>query len=158
MPNSKLTTIEIEVALAQYFNPRQNLIVPNVCWGMHLHECDLLIITKASYAYEVEIKISKSDRIKDKEKWHKHDSDKIKYLYFAIPVGLVKHIDYIPSRAGIITVEKHGKYYSCRKIREPKIHSKYAFTDKERLSVLRLGAMRMWTLKKKIIKLQEEIK
>ena len=62
----KITTLEVELSLMKHFNFRENVIVNGVHWGMvingkPLHECDLLILSKANYATEVEIKISKSD-------------------------------------------------------------------------------------------------
>jgi len=68
----KITTIEIEERVAQYFGPRECIIVPNISWGINIHECDLLIIRKSGYGIEVEIKISKSDLIADAKKGHHH--------------------------------------------------------------------------------------
>jgi len=92
----EITTPEMEIALAEYFGIRQNLIVPNVSWGMDSHECDLFILTPAGYGWEVEIKVSKADLFKDKHKRHRHNSSKIKFLYFAIPEYLERYIDEIP--------------------------------------------------------------
>ena len=115
----------MELVLSSYFNSRTNLIVPNVSWGLNLHECDLLIVTPAGYAWEVEIKTTKYDLIRDGEKIHKHGSKKIKYLYFAIPEYLLEWQDHIPVRAGILVV----KYFSenshgliVKKIRDPEIY------------------------------------
>ena len=159
------TTLEMEVAVAYYFNPRQNLIVPNVSWGMFAHEVDLCVLTPANYATEVEIKISKADLIKDKEKRHQHKCDKIKYLYFAIPEHLEEEIEHIPERAGILMVKWNkpwGRSYghnhlatgwwSCKRIREPQVHTRYKWTNQQRLDLLRLGAMRIWGLKTKLSK------
>ena len=44
-----------------FFNYRANLIVPNISWGLGLHECDLLVLTSSGYATEIEIKVSKAD-------------------------------------------------------------------------------------------------
>ena len=104
MALTKITTAEMECCVASFLNYRSNLIVPNVSWGMALHECDLLVITKAGYAWEVEIKVTKADLKKDSEKWHGHRSSRIKHLFFAIPTYLQDAIEYIPERAGIITV------------------------------------------------------
>jgi len=144
---TRLKTIDIELAVAKYFNTRINLIVPNISWGLWLHECDLLIITKNNYAYEVEIKISKSDLIADKKKTHKHNDDRIKKLYFAIPYDLLKYQQYIPEHAGILAITED---LCCKKVREAKVKSKYKFTDEEKFNVARLGTMRMWNLKRKI--------
>ncbi len=142
-----MKTLDMEIALIPYFKPRRNLVVPNIGWGMKLHECDLLVVTSTGCAYEVEIKISRADLVKDGKKVHGHRSSKIKYLYFAIPDELVSHIEYIPARAGIIVVSDKGK---CRLRRRPKVNSKYKFTAAEKYGVARLGAMRILGLKKKI--------
>ncbi len=73
--------LDIECALATYFDPRRNLIVPNVWWGMGLnHECDLMVMTRSGYVYEVEIKTSKADLVRDLKKPHGHGDDKIRKL------------------------------------------------------------------------------
>lgn len=148
--NPKLKTVDIELAVVEYFNPRTNLIVPNISWGMFLHECDLLILTKNGCAYEVEIKTSAVDLKKDLEKKHMHNSSKIKKLYFAIPDYLLKYQDFIPERAGILTIGGKGDEPHCYKEREAQAWSKYTFTDKDRYQVARLGAMRIWGLKRKL--------
>jgi len=149
VPTKRLTTMEMEIALAHSLDFRKNLIVPNISWGMNMHECDLLVLTKAGYAWEVEIKITKADLVKDKDKRHGHHHPKIKRLYFAIPDYLTPHIKHIPERAGIITVDW---YHRCKTIREPQQNSGYKFSEAERYNIARLGAMRIWTLKKRIVK------
>ncbi len=158
-------TLDMEVAVAYYFSPRLNLIVPNVSWGMFGHEVDLCVLSPAGYATEVEIKVDRADLIKDKEKRHGHRSTLIKYLYFAIPEHLEKDIEHIPERAGIIVVKWNAPWddriysgrlikgwWSCKKIREAKVNTKCKWTDKQRLDLLRLGAMRIWGLKTKLQK------
>ncbi len=66
---TKITTPEMECALAAFFDSRANLIVPRVHWGMaDLHECDLLMVSKVGYVTEIEIKITRADLKKDAEK------------------------------------------------------------------------------------------
>ena len=142
------TTPEMEIALASYFGIRTNLIVPNISWGLGVHECDLFVLTDSGYAWEIEIKVSRSDLIKDKEKYHKHEHRKIKRLYFGIPENLTPHIHHIPGIAGIIVVNIHG---NCRKIREAKTKGNYKFSDSERYKIARLGTMRIWSLKQKLL-------
>lgn len=149
----KLKAIDIEIAVVKYFNPRVNLIVPNISWGMFIHECDLLLITKNNYAYEIEIKVSRSDLKKDLEKMHCHKSNKIKKLYFAIPDYMLDAVEFIPERAGIITVSQGMR---CHMVRDAKINSDYKFSDADKFQVARLGAMRIWGLKEKIIKLNNK--
>ena len=147
----------MEVKLAKHFNYKQNLIVPNISWGLYLnhntlHECDLLVLTTSNYLWEIEIKISKSDLIADKKKWHGHHNPNIKRLYFAIPEYLKDCIEHIPDRAGIIIVKNK---YRCEQIRKPRIDKGYQLTDKEKLKMAILGSMRIWALKKKIIKIKK---
>lgn len=143
----------IELKVAKYFNPVINLIVPNVYWSMFLYELDLLILTKSGYAYEVEIKVSKQDLNNDLNKKHQHSSKKIKYLYFAIPEKLLKHEHLIPEKAGILVIKKNrnDKYY-CSLYRKPTMLNNYKFTNDERYQIARLGTIRIWNLKKKILK------
>jgi hypothetical protein len=141
---TKIKCIDIEIAVAHYFSWRVNLIVPNVSWGMFIHECDLLIVTKAGYCYEIEIKTSRSDLKADMQKRHGHQSKIIKKLYFAIPDYLSDCIEFIPARAGIITVSAQDR---CKCIREPEIMQAPKLTDNERFQVARLGTMRIWVMK-----------
>jgi hypothetical protein len=146
--SNKLKAVDIELAVSEYLNPRTNLIVPNVHWGLDIHECDLLVITKAGYAWEVEIKVSKADLMKDGAKRHDHKDRRIKDLWFAIPKHLEPFIEHVPERAGIILVD--GKY-RCKKLRDPVSKKRpYKFSDEERYNVARLGALRIWGLKQKI--------
>lgn len=167
----KLKTVDIELAVASYLGLYMNLIVPNVR-GIGLHECDLLVVSNAGYAWEVEIKISKADLIKDKEKKHGHSSSKIKYLYFAIPDYLLDCLEHIPERAGIISVNSKSLLellYNernlssrdlmylmgercCKTIRKPIGCKKpYKFSEAERFKVAMLGSMRIWGLKRKLL-------
>lgn len=149
----KITTLDMEIALTSHFNPyTRNLVVPNVYWGLFEHECDLLVLTEAGYAYEIEIKISKADLLKDRKKKHGHRNNKIKYLYFAIPEYLLEFKEHIPERAGIIVVNPFADVVSQINniIRKPKVNSKYKFTPEERYQLARLGAIRIWTLKRNI--------
>ena len=154
-----MKTLDVEIAIAGYFNYRTNMIIPNVSWGFNIHECDLLVCTKAGYLYEVEIKVSKADLIKDKEKTHKHISDKIKKLFFAIPEKLEKDIGHIPERAGILVCyeKEHkscGKYIRVECIRWPHENKTEKISNEDRYSLARLAAMRTWTLKRNIQKLK----
>lgn len=153
----KITTPEMETCLARFFNWRANLIVPNVSWGMGVHECDLLVCTKAGYLWEVEIKVSKADLKKDSLKWHEHRNDKIKHLFFAIPTYLQDCIELIPPRAGIITVapvsEERTWWGRVKKIREPETNpAARPITDAQRYTLARLGAMRIWGLANRLVK------
>ena len=151
----KVTTTEMECLVARFLNPRVNLIVPNVSWGMGVHECDLLVCTKAGYLWEVEIKVTKADLRKDAMKRHGHINSKIKHLYFAIPNYLEDSIEHIPARAGIITVEPaNDKVWSrVKQIRAPETNRAATPIDYHaRYKLARLGAMRIWGLKDNLVK------
>jgi hypothetical protein len=140
------TCDEIESAVARYFDPRRNLIVPNVWWGLELnHECDLFVLNKAGFAYEVEIKVTRADIKADLKKRDHHESKKIRRLYFAIPAKLKGSIDLIPEHAGVLIVGVSG---AVAKIREAKLNpDARPLTEKEKFKLGHLGTMRIWKLR-----------
>lgn len=158
------TCLEIESVVAEMWGYRKTLIVPNVSWGAGIHECDLLILRESGWATEVEIKVSVSDLKKDSTKGHSHDSKKILYLYFAIPEKLIPYIALIPERAGIILIRSY-KYrdqfipeapwqtgFKGTIVKQPTDNeSAVKWTEKERMTLGRLGCMRIWGLKKALI-------
>jgi hypothetical protein len=157
----------MELAIAEYFNIRQNLIVPNVSWGFGIHECDLFVLTKTGYCYEVEIKISLSDLKADLKKRHHHLSPKICKLYFAIPDKLLEAVSLIPKEAGILLIhesdrdQSHYSYpilpFSCGCVREARIYPSERLDIEQKFQIARLGTLRIWSLKKKIKKLEEKL-
>ena len=150
----KIKTPEMEIALAAYFDSRQNLIVPNVHWGMgDMHECDLLMISKAGYATEIEIKVTRADLKKDAEKPHGHYSNAIKFLWFALPTYLDHCLELVPERAGIILVdpENNNRWTRCKRVREPTPNKATKMSDRDQYKVARLGALRIWNLKRKLL-------
>lgn len=153
---NNMTLYEIELALAHYFNPRINIIVPNVYWGMGLrHECDLLVLRKTGYCAEIEIKRSRADCRADLNKKHGHASDLIRELWFAMPMDIYEScLDLVPERAGILTIERteYGTGYRVDVRRGAKRNMKARrLTDQERMNLARLGCMRIWGLKRKLV-------
>lgn len=157
----KITTLDIEVVLMKHFKFRQNVIIPNVSWGLGLHECDLLIVRKSLNMTEIEIKISKSDLLKDFDKKHGHQDKKnrIREFYYAIPENLyIQCKDLIPENAGIIVCSKNLNYkkdvvVSVTVKRKSKINSSARkLTNIEYNKLLRLGCYRIFTLKNKLLK------
>ena len=150
----KVSTPEMEVAIAKYFGIRQHIVVPNVSWGFFNHECDLFFIRKSGYGFEVEIKRSKSDMLADFKKKHGHKdrANRIVQLYYAFPIELLPKVEeLVPKECGIITVERHGDRQYARMHRDAK-RKKGAkqLTQKEQLQIARLGTLRIWTLKEKL--------
>lgn len=150
----KWTAQQIELAVADHFNVRKNLIVSNVSWGLFkYHEADLLVLTPSNWCSEVEIKVSSSDIKKDLEKKHKHLEKNIINLWFAVPEFLDSDIN-IPKHAGILSVSRYryGKQIRYRVIKKrlPINNKARKFTEEERLKLLRLGCLRIWSLKQKL--------
>ena len=144
-----MNILKIELAIANYFGIREHLIVPNVSWGLGIHEVDLLVITNSGFAWEIEIKTSIADLKADMKKTHNHFSDIIRRLYFAIPVDLkTKAIDFIPQRAGLLIVDNDGYVSSIKPIQENRTARKLTQVEIEHLG--RLASMRIWTLKRKL--------
>jgi hypothetical protein len=165
-----MKTLDMEIAVMAYFNPRQNIIVPNVTgagvnfgYVDYLHECDVLALSRSGYATEVEIKVSKSDLKKDLQKQHAHDNKFIKQLYFAVPRNLVETaIDLLPENIGILCVEcrpfwkgKVAEHPSAEVIRGA-IPRKDArkWNEAQRNQLMRLGVLRILGLKRKIRELE----
>ena len=153
----KITTLEMEIVLNRYFDCRRNIIVPNVSWGMYLnnkslHECDLLICTGNNYLYEVEIKITKPDLVADKKKSHGHRHPSIKRLYFAYPNYLEDADIHVPERAGIITIGRTDAGGFGWDVRRTPINTNVKrISDSEKLKLAHLGAMRIWSLKNRLL-------
>jgi hypothetical protein len=149
-----MKSIEVEEAVARLFGIRQNIIVPNISWGMMLHECDLLIIRKSGYAIEVEIKVSRWDLRKDLLKTHGHESDRIRELYYAVPSKLYKYAESLVSpHAGIIEVVPGTDLSHAEIRRRPKVRSHARkLSNSEITQAARLGCMRIWGLKAKLIR------
>ena len=161
-----MTTLEMEIALMEHLDVRRNIIVPNVSdWSTILRfEADLLVLTNAGYATCIEIKVSKSDLKNDLKKNHikalpskkQFFFGKFKYFYYAVPPELEQEaLAQIPDFAGLYVVGKDARRkgrFSVRTARKPKHLFTNKWSDKERLQLLRLGAMRILTLKKNILK------
>ena len=112
-------------------------------------------------AVEIEIKRSKSDFLADFKKGHNHvdRQNRITEFYYAFPDNLIpKCIDQIPEHAGIISCNKFLDYKKEERVtasieRKPtKIKGSRKLTIEEQLKVARLGTLRIWSLKEKIIK------
>ena len=159
-----MKTIEVEIEVMEHFGVRANLIVPNVSWGITgLHECDLLILSGSNYVTEIEIKVTKHDLLNDNDKRHGHLHGYIARLFFAVPEKLeAEALKSIPDRAGLLVVcprvrDRNGeKYYIVKQIRAAKRNrDPHQWAVHERFQLLRLGAMRILGMKKKILSLQQ---
>ena len=153
-----MKTLEIEIAIMKYLNIRQNLVVPNVFWGMGLrYECDLVKLSKNNYATEIEIKVSKSDLLKDREKRNYHNSRLFKYLYFAVPSELKEiALQEIPEKSGLFIVTSRHNQLHVNEIRKPVKRVCKQWTEQQRYNLARLGALRILGLKQKLLKKERQ--
>lgn len=174
-----INVTEIELAIAKWYGTRQNIIVPNISWGFSwndkwgwhsMHECDIFVVKKTGYAVEVEIKRSKNDLLNDFKKRHKHKSSKIREFFYAIPKDKVDEWSkLIPKHAGIIAYEKYEEdiwdkkarkwsdktkwVTKARQVRSSQVNKEATkLTIEEQLKIARLGTLRIWNLKEKMIK------
>jgi len=169
-----ISTIEIEIALSKHFGVQKNIIVPNISWGFLSHEMDLAIISKSGYLTEIEIKISKSDFLKDFQKQHNHidKQNRISHFYFAMPKIIYDKVsDKIPEHAGVIICDrkKHKKWNGEKYVDNEyidieivknaiKIKNARKLTIEEQFIISKLGCMRIFNLKTKIVTLQNKNK
>lgn len=164
IPTTKHTEAAVQLSLAQWFQYwRQLAVVPNTYMGYWSHEIDLLVVTKAGYAYEVEIKTTKADLKADQKKRHGHNHRAIRKLWFAIPFELYEQGDavvgLVPERAGILTYHKPEgeRYYWITQQRAAKIQVGVKPLHRGLLDKVLHGAMcRMWSGKTAIQNLLNE--
>lgn len=141
---------EVEIAVANYFCYRRNIIVPNISWGMGLrYEADVVVLRPSDYAVEIEIKVSAADIKADLKKKYQHDSNLFCELWFAVPEELTEHPD-IPKHAGVLSVGKLGRVKVIRKPKRNKAGKKW--TQEQRGKLLHLASMRTWTLKQNLLR------
>lgn len=159
----KITAREIEVA--KLLNWRQHVIVPNVWWGLGLrHECDVLSMNiKTRRFTEVEIKISLQDLKADFKKAHGHDCEWISRLVYAMPENLLETaVPLIPKHCGIIGVRdityssnrRRLSAYWYRVVKGRDCKPSDQIVD----NFMRLGCMRIWTLKQHLVKAELKLK
>ena len=155
-----MNALDIELAVARHFDYRQNIIVPNVSWGIYglQYEADIVILRPSGYGVEIEIKISSGDIKADLRKTHRHSSILFRELWFAVPNVLDTDAN-IPEYAGILSVSgKPGKLIINR-LRRPKINkTAVVWPLPSRHKLLHLGAMRIWGLKENLAALKQRQK
>lgn len=163
--DTKLTIDEIELAIVNstLFNKRTDIFVPNVSWGLLNHEADLVIMTKSGYLTEIEIKRSWEDFKADFKKDHEHKDERVYKLYYCVPRSIKDKV------AGYLT-ENEIPFTGLLYFSEENViyeHNMGGYTRKwftggrklfleEQLTIARLGCMRVWNLKDKLIKIKDQ--
>jgi len=160
LPEPKIHCGHMEVAVAKLVGWRQNVIVPNVSWGLGLgHECDVLVLDGKNRFTEIEIKISVPDLKKDFRKPHGHSSAIISRLVYAVHESvLAAALQIVPARFGLIAVKwDDGVGFKARWIRQCRHRANAKPVPAETVSkFMALGCMRIWTLKAALIRKNNE--
>jgi len=149
---SKINSTDVEVAVAKYFNYRQNLIVPNVFWGWKLrHEADIIVLRPSGWATEIEIKLTSSDIKADLLKRYNHwESSRIQQCFVAVPNKLHDiALRLVPVYCGVLEVyQQRFKNFEVVTLRGAKRNPKARkISPEEKQKLAELGAMRIWDLK-----------
>lgn len=175
-----MTANVMQIAIANLFGYRKHMIVPNISFGFFQgREADMLIVRGSGYFIEVEIKTTVVDMRKDLSKNHRHDNTVhgqertwrknpvAKELYFAFPSDIIDKCEPIVSEhyphAGIITVHKPVSYKHANGSLDSDAFASYhrragddsraeKLTPEQIINLGRLGCMRIWSLKEKLIK------
>lgn len=170
--DTNLTLTQIELGIARYFNFRNNLVVPNVSWGMLNHEADIIVMSKSGYLTEVEIKRSWADFLADFRKKHDHQDSLVSYYFYAVPSSILDKC-----RAKLEEVDPFKRWgllsYSEETFTDGDVdcwvnlqylpsnstqhNPSKKLTLEQQYQLARLGNMRSWTLKNKLVMKQKEI-
>jgi len=143
---TSLTVKQIQNIVANYFDTRKNIIVPNVSFGLLPYEADMLILNKSGYLTEVEIKRSWNDFVADFKKKHSHDSQLVKYFYYAIPEFLTERVvEFMRDKkliCGFLVYNEDGYIKSISRCGDGRYHRRLFL--EEQLKLARLGCIRIW--------------
>lgn len=161
MLNTKLTVKQIQYALrySGIWNPRADLMVPNVSWGLLDYEADFIVMTPNGYLTEIEIKRSWEDFKADFKKDHKHDDERIYHFYYCIPENIFDKVkDYLDSlythplnKPAILTYNEGGNitrqnYGYTGAMRNKKCRKLFL---EEQFKLAKLAAFRYWSIEEK---------
>lgn len=172
MADTKVSLYEIELMIAKSrdFDFTKKLVVFNVygtggvlpLW----HECDVLVCTKLGYLTEIEIKRSYADFLNDFKKDHMHASQYIKNFYYCVPDKIkdkvIEHLQTLDDKdwrkgAGIIVYYEDNDWIDIKLL--PYENKKcIKLTTEQMLYLARLGSMRVMTLKRKVLRMEKQLK
>lgn len=90
MADTQLTVKQIELLLhnSGWWNKRQDVMIPNLSWGLLNHEADFVVVTKSGYLTEVEIKRSLSDLKADFKKDVFHKDERVYRFMYCLPISI----------------------------------------------------------------------
>lgn len=157
--DTELTIDEIQIALRNsgIWNKRQDIFIPNLSWGLLQYEADLVIITKSGYLTEVEIKRSWEDFKADFKKGHEHNDPRVYNFYYCVPESIVARVaEFLLGKYGsncpaMLCFEESGSISHYFGVGRAHRGGRKLFIE-EQLIAARLGCMRVWNLKEKLLK------
>ena len=173
--DTNLTVKQIENALifsSGLFSVRNDIIIPNLSWGLLNHEADLAVLNKTGYLTEIEIKRSLADLRADFRKDVYHCDERVYKFYYCLPTGIEEkalevfgqHQDKIMEMLGttfyhhpaLLLYDEHGRITQGGG--SPYKNGRKLFLE-ERLTVARLASCRYWDLRRKsAVGEQQELK
>ena len=88
--DTNLSVRQIELLLhdSGIWNKRQDIMIPNLSWGLLNHEADFVAITKSGYLTEVEIKRSFADLKADFKKDVFHCDERVYHFMYCLPISI----------------------------------------------------------------------
>lgn len=169
---TSLSVDEIQLAILQIdvFNPRRNIVIPNLSFGLLDHEADLAIISKSGYMTEIEIKRSLPDLKADFKKKKDFICERVYQFFYCVPDSLVLAcrdlcIQHDRPISGIISYSEdahisihHGEIWESYDKAWPHYSGGRRLFIEEQLQAARLGAMRVWEIKAKLYNTHNPVK
>jgi hypothetical protein len=146
------------------FDCRRYSVVPNVSWGLLKRgEEDLICLSKAGVFHAVEIKVSLTDMKADLAKRHQHLDKLVAFNWYAFPKDLDGVVELVPPRFGVVVVGRRqardgtpSDSMFTQVIRRPTRNPDASKpTDKDVNQFLRLGVMRMWARRERMMEMQQ---
>ena len=181
MADTQLTVKQIELLLhnSGWWNKRQDIMIPNLSWGLLNHEADFVVVTKSGYLTEVEIKRSLSDLKADFKKDVFHKDERVYRFMYCLPISIREkalalfHEQYgkVAELYGhdrdykyvneifpyIIWYDEKGLLSVEPKKRDSRSGARKLFIE-EREIIGRLASLRYWDLANKVTELPNEPK
>ena len=152
--NLSVHEIEEAIILRCTNGIRNNIIVPNVSWGMGInYEADLIVLNRQGYATEYEIKRSYSDFVADFAKDEDaHKAPWVYKFYYVLPLSIKdKSEEFIQytcvEKPAVLFYDENGKFTSNDGY--PYVKGGRKMFLEEQLKLARLGVMRYWNLREK---------
>ena len=161
MVDTKLSVREIQLAIINgsgLCDYRNDIIVPNVSWGLLPYEADLLVVRKSGTTIEFEIKRSFQDFKKDFEKFHTHNAEIITYFYYVVPEKIVDKVkSYLMDKyqnpedyPAVLTYTDEGYIgrmcYSEGDYGKEKHKHYVKITEEQKATLGRLASIRYWNI------------